>query len=149
LRRKWLVRIAIGYVFIACFLAWNEQRNRVIAIQGPEITLEQRREIVKKITECIQEGNQIAKTFEVKNDKDLITSQFDGWNDRCDDTLKENIGDAYSVSFEAAKGNGLMLMNHSIDGDGVYSLLQGKIAVLNSFLSEFRSPLLLPNTQSH
>jgi cytosine/uracil/thiamine/allantoin permease len=41
-RRKWFVGIALGYVFIACFLAWNEQRNRTIEIQGQESTLEQR-----------------------------------------------------------------------------------------------------------
>jgi hypothetical protein len=104
LRRKWLVRIAVGYTFIACFLAWNEQRNRVIEIQGIESTLEQRGEIAKKIADFVHEGNQIAKAFEDKDDKDLIARQFGDWNSRCDDMLNQSVGVSYAVPFESARG---------------------------------------------
>lgn len=138
-RRKWLVRIAVGYVFFACFLAWNEQRTSVIELQNQQDSREQRREIAKKITAFVQEGNKIAKTFEDKNDKELIGRQYDDWNNRCDVMLNTGVGESYAAQFESAKGNGLLLMNHSIEGDEIYSLLQGKIAVLNSFLTEFRA----------
>jgi hypothetical protein len=92
-----VVRIAIAYVFFACFLVWNEQRNTVIELQ----------------------------------------------------MLNTSVGSAYAVQFESAKGNGLMLVNHNFEGGGLYSLLQGKLTVLNFFLSEFRPALLLPTPQAH
>jgi len=146
-RRRWLVRIAVAYVFVSCFLAWDEQRNKVTELQSRQDSLQQRGEIAKKITSFVQEGNQIAKTFEDKDDKDLILQQFNDWDHRCDLMLNSGAGASYAVQFESAKGNGLMLMNHSAEGDGVYSVLQGKLAVLNLFLSEFRPALRLPTPQ--
>jgi hypothetical protein len=31
-RRKWLLRVSIAYIFVSCFLAWNEQHSKVIWI---------------------------------------------------------------------------------------------------------------------
>jgi len=42
-RRRWLVRIAIGYAFFACFLAWNDQHNKVLELQGQQSNKEQER----------------------------------------------------------------------------------------------------------
>jgi hypothetical protein len=97
-RRKWLVRIATGYVFFACFLAWNEQRGMVVELQSQRDTREQRGEIAKKITVFVQEGNKIAKTFEDKDDKDLIKSQFNDWNSRCDAMLNASVGESYAAT---------------------------------------------------
>ena len=44
----------------------------------------------------------------------------------------------YLAPFGSAKGTGMSLMNHNIEGNGWYSLLEGKLAVLNGFLVELR-----------
>jgi hypothetical protein len=47
-------------------------------------------------------------------------------------------GLTYLAPFGSARGTGMNLINHNIDGNAWYSLLQGKIAVLNGFLIDLR-----------
>jgi len=53
--------------------------------------------------------------------------------------LSVKFDQGYVSQFSAVRGNGLMLLNHNIEGDGWYSLLQGKLVFLNAMLTEIRS----------
>jgi hypothetical protein len=84
-------------------------------------------------------ANQIAKGFEENNDKDAIMIQYASWEQSTLATLAANpFGIEYISQFGSARGTALSLMNHNVEGNGWYSLLQGKLLVLNSFLTEVR-----------
>jgi hypothetical protein len=86
----------------------------------------------------IDEGNSISRTFVLKNDKDLITAQYRGWEAGCTAVIKPLLGAPQLAQFQSARGNGTYLLDHNIEGDAVYALLQAKITVLNNFLVELR-----------
>ena len=72
-----------------------------------------------------------------RNDKDLITVQYQDWEKKALGLLSE-LGPAYMEPFQSARGGAGMLLNHNIEGDAVYALLGSKLDVLNAFLGELR-----------
>jgi hypothetical protein len=99
-----------------------------------------REERINSITTLIASGNLIAKTFEEKNDKDQIKQQYIEWERGALDRLSSATFDtSFLAPFGSARGTPMMLINHDIEGNGWYSLLEGKIAVLNNFLIELRN----------
>ena len=95
-------------------------------------------ERINTIEGLIATGNVIAKSFAEKNDKDLVKEQYLEWERGALESLASGtFGVTYLAPFGSARGNGMSFMNYNIDGNGWYSLLQGKIAVLNGFLIEF------------
>jgi hypothetical protein len=96
-------------------------------------------ERINIIAGLIATGNVIAKSFEEKNDKDLVKEQYLKWErDALESLASGTFGVTYLAPFGSAKGTGMSLMNHNIEGNGWYSLLEGKLAVLNGFLVELR-----------
>jgi hypothetical protein len=97
-----------------------------------------RNERINVLAEIITDGNQIAKTFEEKDDKDLIQSQYRAWEQRTLEVLLNKFDVSYLSQFGSTRGTGFVLMNHNYEGNGWCSLLQGKLNVLNTFLAEAR-----------
>ena len=98
-----------------------------------------RNERINAIATFIAGANQIVKTFEEKDDKDLIRSQFLEWERGALEVLASSeFGISYLSQFGSARGTGVMLLNHNIEGNGWYSAVQGKLAVLNTFMMELR-----------
>jgi hypothetical protein len=94
---------------------------------------------INAISGLIATGNKIAITFEQKDDKELIKSQYAEWErDALEILASDAFGTPYLAIFSSARGTGTYLLNHNLEGDGWYSTLQGKIAVLNAFLLELR-----------
>jgi hypothetical protein len=108
--------------------------DRDIARRAQQLRDEQ----INDIAGMIAAGNAIAKTFEERDDKDLIRSQYSEWEKNALEILSTKFGVGYLAQFGSARGTALMLVNHNIEGDGWYALLQGKLAVLNGFISELR-----------
>jgi hypothetical protein len=54
-RRKWLLQFSIGYIFVSCFLAWNDQHTKVIKFaecSNPDhrcLTDEQKRQLTTEL----------------------------------------------------------------------------------------------------
>jgi hypothetical protein len=112
----------------------REQRRRV---HDEEVRLKNER--IDTVTRLIATANVIAKSFEEKNDKDLVRDQYIEWERGALESLASTtFGTTYLAPFGSARGTGMSLMNHSIEGNSWYSLLEGKIAVLNGFLLELR-----------
>jgi len=94
---------------------------------------------IAAISSLISGANVIAKTFESGNDKDLIRTQYLAWEQSAISVLEsDSFGVSYLPEFGTARGNGMMLVDHNIEGNGWYSLLESKIRVLNSFMTELR-----------
>jgi len=95
-------------------------------------------ERINAIGTLIANGNVIARTFEDTNNKDLIAAEYREWEQQVLVALSVKFDQGYVSQFSAVRGNGLMLLNHNIEGDGWYSLLQGKLVFLNAMLTEIR-----------
>jgi hypothetical protein len=95
-------------------------------------------EQINTIGTLIANGNAIARTFEDAYNKDLIASQYREWEQQVLAALSVKFDQGYVSQFSAVRGNGLMLLNHNFEGDGWYSLLQGKLAFLNAMINEIR-----------
>jgi len=95
-------------------------------------------ERVNILATLILQANQIAKDFEEKDDKDAIQTQYRAWERRTLEALSSKFDVSYLSQFGSARGTGLALMGHNYEGGGWYSLLQGKLNVLNAFLAELR-----------
>ena len=101
--------------------------------------LQIRTDRVSTLANLIASGNQIAKTFEENNDRNLIKNEYLAWEQTTLQTLSTKFDVGYLTQFGSARGTGFVLMNHNIDGNGWYSLLEGKVNVLNSFLVELEN----------
>jgi hypothetical protein len=113
----------------------DRERNR----RQHEEEIRVKNERINTIAGLIATGNVIAKSFEEKNDKELVKEQYLEWERGALDSLASGtFGVTYLAPFGSARGPGISLMNHNIEGNGWYSLLEGKLAVLNGFLVELR-----------
>jgi hypothetical protein len=72
-------------------------------------------ERINNIAGLIATGNVIAKSFEEKNDKDLVKEQYLEW-DALESLASGTFGVTYLAPFGSAKGTGTSLMNHKIPG---------------------------------
>jgi hypothetical protein len=97
-----------------------------------------REERINAVAGAIATGNGIAKVFEEKNDKELIVQQYRVWEEDVLNMLSAKFGVAYLAQFGSARSTGMTLLNHNFEGAGWYSLLQGKLIVLNGILLELR-----------
>ena len=74
-------------------------------------------ERINNIAGLIATGNVIAKSFEEKNDKDLVKEQYLEWErDASESLASSTFGLTYLAPFGSAKGTGTSLMNHKIPG---------------------------------
>ena len=74
-------------------------------------------ERINNIAGLIATGNVIAKSFEEKNDKDLVKEQSLEWErDALESLASGTFGVTYLAPFGSAKGTGTSLMNHKIPG---------------------------------
>jgi hypothetical protein len=74
-------------------------------------------ERINTIAGLIATGNVIAKSFEEKNDKDLVKEQYLEWErDALESLASGTFGVTYLAPFGSAKGTGMSLMNHKIPG---------------------------------
>jgi hypothetical protein len=114
--------------------------KKLAAIPAKQVDEEKQRrhqELTEKLPGLIGEGRKIGQTFVERNDKDLITVQYQDWEKKALGLLSE-LGPAYMEPFQSARGGAGMLLNHNIEGDAVYALLGSKLDVLNAFLGELR-----------
>jgi hypothetical protein len=93
---------------------------------------------MNKIAALVREGQTIADTFAQKGDADLIAKQYAIWFAKVDGFLSKMPNPAYAAQFESAQGNGQMLTNRSIVGDGYWATLNGKTSSLATILSEMQ-----------
>jgi hypothetical protein len=106
--------------------------------QVDEEKLRHHQELIEKIPDFINEGRKILQTFEEKGDTDLIKTQSLDWQKKVLLLLSE-LGPAYAAPFQTAQGTLYVVGGHTdMEGNSVYSLLRGKIDVLNTFLAEMR-----------
>jgi hypothetical protein len=148
-RRKFELRLFFLAIFFAGFFAWKEEHEQVVIltkekyerqsqIDEREVQRKHRDELIDKLSAFVKEGNELSETI-AQNvaDKDTIISRYRDWELRCVTMLKRDLDNSRAIQFESAKGNGLAPLTPSYGG--WYSLLQGKLAVLNSFITELRS----------
>jgi hypothetical protein len=89
----------------------REQRRRQ---HDEEIRLKNDR--INSVAGLIATANQIAKTFEEKNDKDVVREQYLEWERGALESLASGtFGVTYLAPFGSARGTGTSLMNHNID----------------------------------
>ena len=161
------VAIFLAAVFLAGFFVWNDERvtkqalvknlqAEALALKAEIATLQSKlddREAERKarvesarvrdakisvITDCIADGNRIARDFEEHDDKDAVMQQYRAWEQTVLSVLSQKFDPSYVNQFASARSIGMTLMNHNYEGGGWWSLLQGKLNVLNSFLTELR-----------
>jgi hypothetical protein len=147
----------LGLFFVwACFGAWTNVRtelanqnseNKELRLQLDDRKKQQEHEAdqqrlrtdqINLISVLVDGGNRILKEFEEKNDADLIKAHYLEWEQAALTLLPKKFGVGYLNQFASARGTGMMLLNHSVEGGGWYSHLQGKLNVLNAFSVELR-----------
>jgi hypothetical protein len=154
-RRVYLWLLLLFFVW-ASFEAWREERGQVakqkVEIEDLQKQLDDRQkqqaaaaererrrvDQVNELSAAIQTGTLIMREFEEKNDPELIQSQYRNWEKTVLDKLSQKFDVSYVNQFASARGTALMLLNHNMEGNGWYSLVQGKLTVLNSMLGELR-----------
>jgi hypothetical protein len=115
----------------------SDLQSKITALEQKQQSNSQK--LAANLGSLVQEGNGIAANFEKSNDTQAIERDYRTWEAKALSFLNDKMGVEYLAQFQSARGNGLALMNHSMEGDGWYALLQGKLGALNAMMLEERS----------
>jgi hypothetical protein len=138
-RRQIVLAIAAIYVFIACFLAWDEQRNNREIAENTIATIRDKGDRLNILASLMEEGNKIQNTFIDRNDKELIKEQFAEWDAKTQKELKDKFDYAYLAKFRSTQGGQGLPLGHSVEGGTYWALIQAKILTLADIVESVRN----------
>jgi hypothetical protein len=96
------------------------------------------RAAINAVVQMVEEGEQIAHTFEMGNDPALIKSQYENWFAKTDQTLRTTLDAGYAAQFRNAPSVVYVRTGMNLAGAGYWQRLQGQLTLLNTTISELR-----------
>jgi hypothetical protein len=96
-----------------------------------------RTEVLNKIAEFMEQGEQIRQIFIQKDDPTLIKAQYATWASNTHNYLHD-IGPSFAAQFDNAHGGPMLPIGKSIEGGSVWAEIGAKNQVLSAMLGEIR-----------